>query len=284
MKINLNKHKFLTFILILTILLVPYVTYENNALTTTKVIIENNKIPESFNGYKIIHISDLHNKSFGDNQHKLLDNIEEASPNIIVITGDLIDSRNTNIDIALDFINGAVKIAPTFYVSGNHEARTNLYANLKSRLQDSGVVVLDNERIELIKDNEVIELIGLLDNSFIGTDYYNSNPDIKKVSLAELTEGSHNFKILLSHRPELLSLYADNNVDLVFSGHAHGGQINLPIIGPIIAPGQGFFPKLVEGIHTEKNTTMVISRGLGTSVIPVRILNNPEIIEVTLKN
>lgn len=284
MKVNLNKHKFLTFILILIILLVPYVIYENNALTTTKIIIENNKIPESFNSYKIIHISDLHNKSFGDNQHKLLDNIKEASPNIIVITGDLIDSRNTNIGIAMDFISGAVKIAPTFYVSGNHEARTNLYANLKLRLQDSGVVVLDNERIELIKDNEVIELIGLLDNSFIGTDYYNSNHDIKKVSLAELTKGSHNFKILLSHRPELLSLYADNNVDLAFSGHAHGGQIKLPIIGPIIAPGQGFFPKLVEGIHTEKNTTMVISRGLGTSVIPVRILNNPEIIEVTLKN
>ena len=100
--------------------------------------------------------------------------------------------------------------------------------------------------------------------------------------LKRLTKGSTNFKILLSHRPERFDLYSDSNVHLVFSGHAHGGQFRLPWIGGLVAPDQGLFPKLTEGIHTRKDTSMIISRGLGNSVIPLRLFNRPELIVVTL--
>ena len=202
---------------------------------------------------------------------------------IIVVTGDLIDSNNTNIDIAMELISGAIKIAPIYYVSGNHEAWSGSYDELKSNLENSGVVVLDNQKIEVMNDSDSIDIIGLADTSFIESDWleYGGNAETKNL-LNTLTEGTTNFKILLSHRPELFDIYSNSNVNLIFSGHAHGGQFRLPFIGGLIAPDQGFFPKLTEGIHTSNDTSMIISRGLGNSIIPVRILNRPELIVVTL--
>ena len=145
------------------------------------------------------------------------------------------------------------------------------------------IVVLDNQKIEVMNDSDSIDIIGLADTSFIESDWleYGGNAETKNL-LNTLTEGTTNFKILLSHRPELFDIYSNSNVNLIFSGHAHGGQFRLPFIGGLIAPDQGFFPKLTEGIHTSNDTSMIISRGLGNSIIPVRILNRPELIVVTL--
>lgn len=134
-----------------------------------------------------------------------------------------------------------------------------------------------------MNDSDSIDIIGLADTSFIESDWleYGGNAETKNL-LNTLTEGTTNFKILLSHRPELFDIYSNSNVNLIFSGHAHGGQFRLPFIGGLIAPDQGFFPKLTEGIHTSNDTSMIISRGLGNSIIPVRILNRPELIVVTL--
>ena len=123
-------------------------------------------------------------------------------------------------------------------------------------------------------------MLGLLDTSF-------TEPESKEAHTGEqlnkLVKENDKFKILLSHRPELFDTYSESDVDLVFSGHAHGGQFRIPFIGGVVAPEQGLFPKLTAGIHTKNDTSMIISRGLGNSIIPVRIFNRPELIVVTLR-
>lgn len=285
MRFKAKQRKVLLFIVIISIGLFAFFKWQNNSITISEIAFKNDTIPESFNGYKILQISDLHNKEFGSKQNKILGKIEKINPDIIVITGDLIDSNNTNIDVAMDLIDGIINIAPIYYVSGNHEAWSGSYNDLKSKLENSGVVVLDNKKTEFFNDRDSIDIIGLADTSFIESDWleYGGNSETKNL-LNKLTEDSTNFKILLSHRPELFDIYSNSNVNLVFSGHAHGGQFRLPFIGGLIAPDQGFFPKLTEGIHTSNNTSMIISRGLGNSIIPVRIFNRPELIVVTLSH
>ena len=283
MRFKAKQKKVLLFIVAISIILFTFFNCQNNSIIISEMVFKTDTIPEAFKGYKILQISDLHNKEFGSKQNKILAKIEKINPDIIVITGDLIDSNNTNIDIAMELINGAIKIAPIYYVSGNHEAWSGSYDELESNLENSGVVVLDNQKIEVMNDSDSIDIIGLADTSFIESDWleYGGNAETKN-SLNTLTEGTTNFKILLSHRPELFDIYSNSNVNLIFSGHAHGGQFRLPFIGGLIAPDQGFFPKLTEGIHTSNDTSMIISRGLGNSIIPVRILNRPELIVVTL--
>lgn len=283
MRFKAKPKKVLLFIGIISITLFAFFYWQNNSIIINEIVFKNDTIPESFKGYKILQISDLHNKEFGSKQNKILAKIEKINPDIIVVTGDLIDSNRTDIDIAMELINRAVNIAPIYYVSGNHEAWSGSYDYLKSKLEDSGVIILDNQKVEVFNDSDSIDIIGLADTSFIQSDWleYSGNTETKNL-LNTLTEGSTNFRILLSHRPELFDIYSNSNVNLVFSGHAHGGQFRLPFIGGLIAPDQGFFPKLTEGIHTNNDTSMIISRGLGNSIIPVRIFNRPELIVVTL--
>ncbi|WP_041721978.1 metallophosphoesterase [Alkaliphilus metalliredigens] len=275
----------LTFLFVI-LGLILFGIWQNNHIVLTTIEFSNTKIPNDFNGYTIVQISDLHNKEFKQNQSGLLNKIEKVKPDIIVVTGDLIDSRRTNVDIAMDFINGAVNIAPVYFVSGNHEARSGVYGELTQKLREAGVFVLDDTVVEIENKDSFIELVGLSDPAFIPSNYMEDNPTAQlRESLKTLTaDNPQTFKILLSHRPELLDLYAENKLDLVFSGHAHGGQFRLPLIGGLIAPGQGFFPKYTSGAYTVEGTTMVVSRGLGNSIIPIRIFNRPEVIIVTLQN
>lgn len=268
--------------------MICFFNFQNNHLGITALTFENEKIPKEFNNFKILHISDLHNKEFGSSQEKLIDKTLEISPDVIFITGDLIDSRRTSEDeliLALNYIKKALTIAPVYYVSGNHEFRSGFYDEIKEELTRLGVQVLDDSGVTLKKEHAIITLTGLSDISF-STDYGNSylNRSISRKIYEAKSLSEDNFSILLSHRPELISAYADSNIDLVFSGHAHGGQIRLPIVGGIIAPDQGFFPKYTKGIYEKGVTSMVVSRGLGNSLFPLRIFNTPELVVVTLKS
>jgi len=282
MKFRTKQRKVLAAVFII-IGLYAFLKWQNDSIVISEIVFKNEIVSDSFDGYKILHVSDLHNKEFGSGQNILLSKIDKINPDLIVVTGDLIDSNHTDIDVAMDLINGAITIAPIYYVSGNHEASSGLYSNLKSKMEDVGVVVLDNQKIELFHGNESIDIIGLSDPLFSGSDSieYGDNTEMKNL-LTAFTEDNTNFKILLSHRTESFDLYSDSNVDLVFSGHAHGGQFRLPFIGGLYAPGQGFFPELTAGIHTKNNVSMVISRGLGNSIVPVRLFNRPELVVVTL--
>ena len=144
------------------------------------------------------------------------------------------------------------------------------------------MVVLENQQVQITKEGEHITLIGVDDPSF-RTDYlFGDAESVIKQATADLQNETDSFTILLSHRPELFDTYVDSGVDLVFSGHAHGGQFRIPLVGGLVAPNQGFFPKYDAGQFNRENTTMIVSRGVGNSIIPVRFNNRPEIIVVTL--
>lgn len=257
----------------------------NTSIQVTKISINSGKIPVSFNGFRIVQVSDLHNAEFGENQSKLLQMVKNISPDMIAVTGDLIDSSNTDVKKAMDFINGAVKIAPVYYVTGNHEAWTDKYAKLKEQMTKSGVIILSDQGITIKRNGSLIRLLGLNDPDFtIKHNMFGEDAAMIDTKLKDMQKQSENgeYTILLSHRPELFDVYVDNSIDLVLSGHAHGGQIRLPFVGGLVAPDQGFFPKYTADVYEKKQTKMVVSRGLGNSILPVRINNRPELVVITL--
>ena len=255
---------------------------ENQSLQLNTYTLSSQELPTSFDGFRIAQVSDLHNAEMGENNEKLLNTLQEAQPHIIVLTGDLMDSRKTKVDVALTFVENAMGIAPCYYVTGNHEARVEEYTALKEGLTSLGVVVLEDASTKVELDGESITLIGVNDPSF-QTDYLLGDAEtVMRGTLSRLTEETDGFTLLLSHRPELFDIYVECGVDLVFSGHAHGGQFRLPFVGGLFAPNQGFFPKYDGGIFTQDTTCMVVSRGVGNSIIPFRINNKPEIILMEL--
>ena len=208
--------------------------------------------------------------------------LKEAQPDIIAITGDLIDSRRTDVEVALDFAERAMEIAPCYFVAGNHEARVVEYEQLKTGLNGLGVIVLENESVDLRIGDAVISLIGVEDPSF-RTDYATGDSEGVMRTALEGYVNQDVFTVLLSHRPELIDVYSEMGVDLVLAGHAHGGQVRLPIAGGVIAPNQGFFPAYDAGLFTSGNTNMIVSRGVGNSLMPLRVNNRPEVVIIELE-
>lgn len=258
--------------------------YGNTALRLNTYTVTSEKLPPSFDGYRIAHVSDLHNAQMGKNNEKLLTMLIDSKPDIIAITGDLVDSRNTDITVALQFAQQAVKIAPCYYVSGNHEARISEYVTLKEALKKTGVTVLDDTGLEIERCDNKIIIAGVDDPSF-KTDYlFGDSATVMQNKLEKIITNNDTYTVLLSHRPELFEVYADCGVDLALSGHAHGGQFRLPFIGGLLAPNQGLFPKYDSGQYTYKNTNMIVSRGIGNSLFPFRLFNRPEVILIELKS
>lgn len=274
-KIKINKKKIIVLSVIILTLII-FCIWQNNYLQKSYYIYESPKISEDLDGYKIVQISDLHNKSFGSDQSRLLDKIREYEPDMIAVTGDLIDSTFTDVEKAMTFIGGAVEIAPTYFITGNHELWVDyeVKEDLISQLENAGVICLIDESIVIEHEGTKFNLIGLDDNSLFGSTLQ-----------AEMEElDTDLFTLLLAHEPQYLKNYSESDVDLVLSGHAHGGQFILPFIGGLVAPGQGFNPEYYEGEHVQNGTTMIISRGLGNSVIPLRLFNFPEIVFIELKH
>jgi len=254
------------------------ILYGNRHITVSAYTMEDPLIPDAFDGCVLLQVSDLHNAVFGKENARLLAVMEEQTPDYIFVTGDILDSRRTDVDIAADFLTRAVQIAPVFYVTGNHESRIPAeFAELLSVMEEIGVTVLRDNFMLLTNSGEAIRLIGLEDPAFSGID-----EDWTLMLLSALASEDF-YTVVLSHRPELFEGYCDTEADLVFTGHAHGGQFRIPGIGGFFAPNQGFFPEYTEGIHTRNGTAMVVSRGLGNSLFPFRVMNPPEIVTVTLK-
>ena len=285
MKTRKTKRRFvLLCVLIMLLVLIIWTAWGNTALMVNTITVSGDRIPAGFSGYRIAQVSDLHNAEFGTGNTELLQTISESTPDIIVITGDLVDMNHTNMDAALDFAKNAVQIAPIYYVNGNHEAALSQYNELKEGLKSVGVIVIEDEAIQLEHNGSTVTLIGLSDPNFaIRNDVFDDIPDMVSAKLNGLLESENGCTILLSHRPELFETYVSCGVDLVFSGHAHGGQFRLPFIGGLIAPNQGLFPKYDAGLYTDVNTNMVVSRGIGNSIIPFRFNNRPEVVLAELR-
>ena len=284
MKKIIKNKKLVALLLCIVIVFGVFVVYSNFKIEATEYTIESSLLPKSFDGFKIVQISDLHNTEFGKNNKNLINVIKEEKPDAVFVTGDTIDGFYTNIQIPIDLFKEILKICDIYLVVGNHEIRsdTNLYFDFLDALTEMGVVVLKDDTTYIERNGEKIQIIGLNDASNYKA-VYNDNYNKQIVETINNLDDKECFSVLLSHHPELFDDYAKTNVDLVFSGHAHGGQIRLPFIGGVIAPEQGLFPEYTEGVFTQNNTKMVVNRGLGNSIIPVRINNSPEIVVVTLK-
>lgn len=260
-------------------MLVSYtVCWGNNCIEVSHYSIETDKLSSDSDPIKIVHLSDLHSKRFGNGQKNLIEIIEKEQPDLIVITGDIIDSRHTHFEPALTLLNKSKDIAPTYFITGNHDVAIPNYRDFLSQIKDTGATYLNNYSQPIELQDAFIHLHGVDDSNLIG--YKNFYENLEVLSTAMDTE---QFNILLVHKPRFLETYASLNYDLVFSGHAHGGQIKLPGIGGLYTPGQGFLPKYTEGIIQQNDTNLVISRGLGNSLFPVRILNNPEVVVLTIQ-
>jgi predicted MPP superfamily phosphohydrolase len=270
-RINRNKA---VLIIILTMLVLLFLHWQNTDIAITRIDYANRKIPPDFDGFAIVQISDLHNALFRKEQGILLAKIAKLNPDIIVITGDIVDSQRTDIEIALAFIRAAVALAPVYYVSGNHEERIEEYHTLINEMSGLGVFILETTTLKIHIGQSFISISGIPDPFF--------SPPEENLKALNLDQGI--FNILLSHRPELIRLYEEVKFDLVLTGHAHGGQVRIPFtnIG-LIAPDQGLFPKYTSGLYEMNDLTEVVSRGLGNSAFPFRIFNRPEIIVLTLR-
>ena len=270
-------------VLLLITILSGVLIYEDKNIELNTYEITSEDLSAEFDGYRIAHISDFHNAVFGKDNSKLINMLKEAKPDIIAITGDIIDSRRTDIDVSFAFVEQILKIAPCYYVTGNHEVRvSDEYALLKDKMAQAGVIILENDKLTIECEDSFIEIIGLEDPTFSVIGTTDEEAEVVADELPKLTKSNDNFTLLLSHKPEFFDIYVENDIDLVLSGHAHGGQFIIPYVGGLIAPGQGFFPELDSGLFEKDGTNMIISRGIGNSIIPLRINNRPEIILIEL--
>ncbi|WP_438318636.1 metallophosphoesterase [Sporosarcina sp. FA9] len=275
--------KRLLYILFAIAALGYFIWFQNNSISTSQTVIPLGNLPVGFDQFKIVHLSDLHNKSFGKDQQMLIRKVNGLQPDIIVFTGDLIDSNRAGDNAGLILMEKLTAIAPVYYVSGNHEWWSGTFCSLELSLKDIGVQVLRNEHTSIEIGNDKISISGIDDPAHDRNG--RSEQEIVEEDIGKLKEEleERTFSILLSHRPELLTLYAESGFDMIFAGHAHGGQVRLPFFGGLVAPNQGFLPTYTAGKHDLDHTVMMVSRGLGNSIIPLRLFNRPEIVAVTLE-
>lgn len=282
MKKPVNKRRLIIILAMLLLLIILWTIWGNVTVGVTRYSVTSNKLPDSFDGFRIVVVSDLHNASFGSDNSQIIRKTEGEQPDIIAITGDLIDSSKTDIETATALVHKLTQIAPCYYVTGNHEAWVGTkFKELEEKLIAESVQILRDQVIQLEKGSQTIQLAGLDDPDFTDRDSIVQQSMLQsKINQMDLSE---EFCILLSHRPETFQAYVEEGVDLVLSGHAHGGQFRLPFIGGIVAPNQGMFPKYDAGIYTQNNTTMIVSRGIGNSIIPIRFNNRPELVSIELR-
>ncbi|MBQ9036802.1 MAG: metallophosphoesterase [Erysipelotrichaceae bacterium] len=271
----------LYFILLVSVLLFAYYLHKvNNTLSVTRYPITNEKISEDL---KIVQISDFHNTRNENIRSQLIDQIISEDPDVIVITGDLFDSRQLDRQSVAMFLNAIHDVAPMYFITGNHEERLlSDNEDVLSLLQHYDITILNGNSIRLEENNIIIT--GICDPRRSGKSRGELPENYMKGSLEYLPVYAGYYNILLSHRPEYFELYCDTDFDLVLTGHAHGGQFILPLIGGLYAPNQGILPKYYAGIHEQNNTSEIISRGIGGLQFPFRINNKPELVVIELES
>lgn len=268
-------------VLVLLALVCLWGVWENTAVQLHRITVADD-IPDAFDGFTFAHISDLHNAQFGQEQERLVRLLREAQADAVVVTGDVIDKRRPGMQNALSFFAQAVRLAPVYYVPGNHEAVSAEYPALRRVLEEMGVEILEDRAVSLVRGRDAITLAGVSDPVFTTADP-ERNSMLMAHKLEDVLPKAGCYTVLLSHRPELFGVYRTAGINLTFTGHAHGGQFRLPWGQGVIAPNQGLFPKYTQGLYAEEGGKMVVSRGLGNSSVPIRLNNRPEVVAVTLK-
>lgn len=287
-----NKKIKIALLCLCALLLCLVLCYWNNNLGVTFYTIQPQNMPQELSGLRIVQISDLHNKEFGKDNEKLIDKVKELKPDVIFVTGDVIDGRRKGFEKTKTFAENLNGIAPIFYVTGNHEYRLNeaQREEVLETLLRNGFEILDDKSVEFEYNGVMFNISGINDPWQYSKNLEETDKTLTKEQIDELTEefvadkvskvvDTEKFNIVLSHRNMNVDVYSKTGADIVFCGHGHGGQIRLPFnIGTLYAKRQGFFPDFFDGLWEKDGTTMVVSRGLGNSIFPFRIFNCPEII------
>lgn len=266
--------------LIMLLPLLFFMHISNNHISTSVHTLSFRTHKKDKASLSIVHISDLHNKNFGFRQSRLIRKIRTLHPDLVAVTGDLVDGAP--FANAVTFLKKVSSICPVYYVRGNHESMAGNFSELEKELRNCRIHLLKNASADFKKDGYTYRITGLDDPVFQG--YDEDYLELMKKTLDQISARSKasgaDHQILLSHRPELFPLYSSFPFDLVLCGHAHGGQFRLPFTDGLYAPNQGIFPKYTSGAHTRNHTTEIISRGLGNSSFPLRLFNFPEIVQI----
>ncbi len=264
------------WIIVLLLVIIALLFVDSSVrIVTNEYEVSFSNLPAEFDGYRIVQVSDLHARRFGEGNRRLIEAVLSADPDIIAVTGDLIDSDDQG-ETAREILTALSPIAPTYYVTGNHEWDSGGLDELWDIIEESGVVSLRNEYVLLNEGGASVVLAGAEDP---GGPRDMETPE-ELVSAIRRLEGDDSFIIMLNHRNDRLERYAALGVQLVISGHAHGGLIRLPFTDGLIGPGRELFPDYTEGVYTSGDTVMVVSSGFGG---PVRFLNNPEVAVTVLR-
>ena len=276
---------FIFLILLLLLLLLIYIS--NNCLKHVKYEVETDKLPDNIEHLKIVHITDVHSKLYGENNKKVIDMVNSINPDFVVMTGDIISKYENNIDRFIEMYKEIYTKYTVFYSIGNHERKLG-YSKYKyyiNRLTELGVHVIVNGT----------------EKYYIGDDYivinalkFRENMQPKKLTNEKREKyirfmqnkidniDDKKFNILLSHDPENFEMYKDLGVDMIFSGHDHGGLIRIGKIC-LLSPRKRLFPKYAYGKYTLDKTTIITSSGMGPARINIRLFNRPEIVEVNIE-
>jgi predicted MPP superfamily phosphohydrolase len=268
---------FLAILILLGVL--ALFTYDSNTrIVTEEFKVSTNKLPSNFEGFRNVQLSDLHGKAFGSGSSDLVKAVKNANPNIIVITGDLIEDSKSG-SWAQTLLKKLKEIAPVYFVTGNHEWASGGLVELLYIMDDCGIKVFDNEYEVLEKDGQKIVLAGVNDPNGLA-DQKTPQQLFREIR----AEQGDAYSILLAHRNNRLDTYAEAGADLVLSGHGHGGIIRLPLIGGLIDVNRTIIAKYDSGFYIKDNTVQFVSRGLGTIWHIPRFLNNPQVAVIVLKN
>ena len=284
-----KKGMLLIFIaLILVCIVLCFIT----KFDVTNYTIESEKIPQEFDNFKIVQLSDFHSEGYRDTTEKLISKVRDINPDIVVMTGDMVSWDMDNIEEAKILVKGLADMYPIYYIDGNHEhlaeiLRPGRYVAFLEFMQDLGVTTIKNDYVELYKGNESINLYGInipLDGATgLYVDKFQLEDNYVEKTLPKAD--TEKFNILLAHTPIFIKQYSKWGADLVLSGHMHGGIVRVPFtnIG-LLSPERAVFPRYAAGKFKVKESTMIVNRGIGTSSFKLRLFNNPEISVITLKS
>ena len=250
---------------------------------STKTYAINTPLLEEQSVIKIVLISDLHSTIFGKDQSILIDMVKEIVPDLIILSGDIIDDvvPVTGTRLLLSGISG---MAPIYYVTGNHEYWSRSIQAIREELMSYGVIILSDSYVKVEINNNEIIIAGIEDPDKKDYETPDYNQDASMEEAFRELDNVPLYKILIAHRPEKIESYQKYSFDLILSGHTHGGQVRLPpLINGLYAPHQGLFPKYAGGIYTHENLTHIVSRGLSVNPKLPRIFNPPELVVIVLR-
>lgn len=252
--------------------------YENWSIATETVTVSDARLPAAFSGFRIVELADLHGREFGLGNAVLLQAVQELSPDLIAIDGDLVDER-TDLSMLAPLLDGLCQIAPVYYVTGNHEWARRDTQDVLRLLEAHGVTVLANEYRVLRRGDAKLIVAGVHDP--------NGPADQKTPAalVAEIRaqEGSDAYILMLSHRNDRISMWAELGVPLVLAGHCHGGVVRLPFLGGIFGSGRTLLPKYSAGLYRQAATFLFVSRGLGNTRAILRLFNRPHLPVILLQ-